>query len=347
MWNIEHVPYMEAALMNYGESFVAGVGPVMLRASHNLLEVFSPQNLLAPQNNPKCEVNLIFACFIDAQECFSSSVETTSDVTKVIAKAPEYDFRNPFAYFTIGNLFVGYQPAPSKMWVKPKIHFWDVTSGLKIHQDSVPRLCSQCVVLKGDTNKPFILIYAFKSSTFKCRNIKLSQIYLYNIRRMRYTGFHAEVPSKVLWWGMCKEVLVTRHERSFQFFNVNTGVCLSVKDMDLKGNVSDYDLENSQFLLRTNLYYSMKYHLQIMNVETQETLYNMDMNFMIYSLHNVRGKFMIVSNKSGSEVWEIETKEFVFRLPYLFITDFKIDSDAAPMRLLARSQNEVSIINFW
>lgn len=83
VWNIQHVPYMEAAVVNYGVSFVAGVGSLMLRASNNLLEVFNPQNLLAPQNSPKCDINLTFACFIDGKEKFPESVETTSDVYKV------------------------------------------------------------------------------------------------------------------------------------------------------------------------------------------------------------------------------------------------------------------------
>lgn len=70
-------------MVNYGVSFVTGVGNLMLRASNNLLEVFNPQNLLAPQHSPKCDINLTFACFIDGQEKFPESVETTSDVYKV------------------------------------------------------------------------------------------------------------------------------------------------------------------------------------------------------------------------------------------------------------------------
>uniref|UniRef100_A0A1B6LV09 F-box domain-containing protein n=1 Tax=Graphocephala atropunctata TaxID=36148 RepID=A0A1B6LV09_9HEMI len=347
VWNIQDVPYMEAAVVNYGESFVAGVGPLMLRASHNLLEVFKPDNLLAPQNNPKFDINLTFACFIDTGEKLPNTVETTSDVTKVIAKSHDYDFKNPFDYFTIGNIFVGYQPAPSRLWSRPRIHFWDLTTGVKVHEEAVPRICSQCIVMKGDTAKPAILIYAFKSSTFKNRNIRLSHIYLYNIKTMSYTGFHADIPSKVLWWGMARNVLVTRQERAFHFFDVVAGTFLSVKDMDLKMNVGESDLEHSQFLLRTHLYYAYKYHLQVMDIETQEMVFMFDLNYIIYSLHNVRGKFMIISSKSCSEVWDIDDNELVFKLPYLFITDFKIDSQASPMRLLAQSQNEVSIINFW
>lgn len=56
--------------MNYGESYVAGVGGRMLRASNNLLEVFSPTDLLAPRNSPKCDIKLDFSCFIDRTERF-------------------------------------------------------------------------------------------------------------------------------------------------------------------------------------------------------------------------------------------------------------------------------------
>lgn len=265
----------------------------------------------------------------------------------MIAKSPDYDFQNPYGYFTIGTLFVGYQPSATRLWSRPKVHFWDLTTGTKVHEFLVPRICSQCVVLKGDTNKPLILVYVFKSSTFQSRSIRLSQIYLYDVNLKRYTGFYAEIPSKVVWWGLCRDVLVARQERVFHFYNVVTGQCLCSKDMDWKMNVGECDLERSQFLLKSHLYYATKYHLHIMDVETQEIVYNLDLNYIIYSLHNIRGKFMIISSKSSSEVWDIEDKELVFKLPYLFITEFNVDSLAAPMRLLAQSQNEVSIINFW
>ncbi|XP_054257709.1 uncharacterized protein LOC128982770 [Macrosteles quadrilineatus] len=319
----------------------------MLRASHNLLEVFSPADLLAPQNSPKFEIKLTFACFINSSDKFPKSVETTSDVTKVLAKSSRYDFKNPFDYFTMGNIFVGYQPIPSRLWVKPRIHFWDIASGMKIHDDAVPRVCSYCLVMKGDTTKPLILVYAFKSSTFKSRSIKFSQIYLYNIKIMKYTGFHGNVQAKVLWWGMSNDILVTRQERSFNFFNTKSGEFLSGIDMDLKMNVFDSDLRNSQFILNGQMLYASKYYLKSINMESQENILCIDLNYIIYSLYNIRGRFMIVSSKSSSEVWEIESKEIIFKLPYLFIADFKIKTDACPIRLVAQSQNEVSVINFW
>lgn len=274
-------------------------------------------------------------------------METTSDVTKVLAKSKHYDYRNPFDYFTIGHFFVGYQPVPSRLWARSRVHFWDLAKGVKVHEAVVPRICSFCIVKKGDTTKPIILIYAYKNSTFKSRNIKFSQVYLYDMRLMRYTGFQASIPSKVLWWGLGRDVLVTRQERSFYFFDTITATCLWIKDMDLKLSSSESDLEHSQFLLGVNLYYASKYHLYIMNVENQQTVFSMDLNYMVFSLYHIRAKFLIISSKSCSEVWDLDERELVFKLPYLFITDFKIDSEAAPMRLLANSQNEVSIINFW
>lgn len=278
---------------------------------------------------------------------FPKCVETTSDVTKVLAKSKHYDYRNPFDYFTIGHIFVGYQPVPSRMWTRPRTHFWDLTTGMKVHEAVVPRICTFCVINEGDTTEPIILIYAFKNSTFKSRNIKFSQLYLYDVKMMRYTGFYANIPSKVLWWGLANNVLVTRQERSFYFFDTVAGTCIWIKDMDLKFNSGESDMQHSQFLLGTSLYYSFKYHLYIMNIENQQTVFSMDLNYMVYSLHHVRTKFLIISSKSCSDVWDIDDRQLVFKLPYLFITEFKIDSKAAPMRLLAHSQNEVSIINFW